>query len=1186
MTKRALASEKRVRAQFLSKRAPPKQPNATTTAADATSAGEYLQTNTQSADVNNVDSGAVLLYAFDRTTGRRFLVDSGSAVTLLPAGAVPAHVRATLKPSAKRLFSAGGNSIVNYGQLDCDLDMGFSLPMAATIIVADVQTPILGIDFLGGHELLLDAAHALLVRRRSNEQIALEPSFGKRPPNIHAVADDDDNAPGGEFFRRYPSVLRPIESHTLPRAAEFKFKLDVRSRGPEAIRAARRLDPDLEREVRDHFDGLLDAGFVRRSKSPWAAPLHVVRKKNGKLRCVGDYRALNAITVGDKYPMPHIGDLFGKLRGKTTFSLVDLKSSFFHVGVDAEDIEKTAVLTPFGLFECVAMSFGFKNAPAVMQRYMDTALRGVDSIYNYIDDVLVATSDDEDHDAATDALFARLDEWGLRVNREKCIFKVKKIQFLGHIISAGAIEPIPERLDAIRTYPQPTTQRELRRFLGLVSYYRRFMPRVADRLAAFSSLLRRKAKTVAWSDELMRAFNETRTEIVKTVRLAFPGRGPMRILTDASGVAIAGALEQQIDGDWRPLSFYSRKLTDTERRYSTFDRELLAVFAAITNFRTWFGANECHILTDHKPLTFALTKSGDRANQRQCRQLDFISQYVSDIRYIKGADNAVADALSRVDEVDVDHVAVAAPSPPVQLHLDWARAQSNDVELKELRADAKFKWAPTKLGENDELWCDWSTGVARPYISPPHRRAVFDAAHDVAHPGQRSSRAAICSRYVWRGMAKDITNWVRSCDGCQRYKSSRAPAIADGVFPIPAGRCRHVHLDLVGPLPQSEGKTYVLTMIDRFTRWPEAVAVSKIDAATVAKQFVDVWVTRYGCPDVVTTDRGTQFTSELFAELNRLLGAHHITTTAYHPQGNGIVERLHRRLKEAICAAERQRDWARALPLILMVLRNTVKEDLGVAPAELLFGAPLSMPTDLVAPPSALQPNSPDVSIFRRQMAEVSAATSRPRSPQTSPSAALGAATHVYVRDDRPKRKFEPKFEGPFRVVERHERYYKIELTAGKIETISILRLKPALVEPAPAAASGCSVLSIICCGIARAKQLSHAASGAGLRSALRRHRARAATAKQSVRFDLTNLPRRHDSSSAPLIVESAKRSTYSTGPASVAPSYSSSQQRPAWVRKLYALLGPCANTAKEHTYADVTANRPCRSNSKSVLAK
>ena len=1086
--------------------------------------------------VNNIDAGgAVLLYAFDHNSKQRFLIDTGSGVTLIPPSLVESNVRATLKPSTTQLFSADGSPIANYGQYDCELELGFSLPLAAVVRVADVQTPIIGMDFLHAHGFAVDLGAARLIRTKTNERVALEPAWGKRPQAVHAIADEQS---GSKFFAKYPSVLRPIESYNAPRSPDFNLKIDVRGRGPTAIKSPRRLHPGDEGDVKKQFDEMLAAGLVRRSKSPWASPIHVVRKANGKIRVVGDYRELNAITIADKYPMKHMGDLIAKLHGKTRFTLIDMTNSFFHIAVEEDDIPKTAVLTPFGLFEYLAMSFGYKNAPAAMQRYMDTALAGLDNVYNYVDDILIATGEGEDHDAAVDALFRRLDEWGLRVNRDKCIFDQVKIQFLGHIISANGVEPISERLDAIRNYPQPKTQRELRRFLGLVNYYRRFMPHAAERLAAFSSMLRRKSKTVAWTDELTSAFDETRVEIVKTVRLTFPATGDMRILTDASGIAIAGALEQQIDGEWRPLSFYSRKLSDVEKRYSTFDRELLAIYASVLNFRSWFGSNECHVLTDHKPLTYALTKSGDRANDRQCRQLDLISQLISDIRYVKGADNVVADALSRTDEVDINTVSVVT-APSMQLHIDWARAQRDDTELAELRADDRFKWTAMRLGEEHELWCDWSTGVARAYIPPAFRRAVFDAAHNVAHPGQRGTRSAICSRYLWRGMSKNVTDWVRACDGCQRYKPARLPAAADGVFPIPAGRCRHVHLDIVGPLPSSNGKTHVLTLIDRFTRWPEAVAITSTTAPSIAKHFVDTWVTRYGCPDTITTDQGTNFTSELFAELTRLLGIHHITTTMYHPQANSIVERFHRRMKEAICSAERQRDWAAALPQILMVLRNTVKEDLGVSPAELLFGAPLSMPTDLVAPPSARQPTKPEIALFKRQMAEVTAATGRVI-PPSAPTRAIESATHVYVRDDRPHGKFEPKFEGPYRVVLRFGRVYKLETAPGRFENVSILRLKPALVEPAPVQRNGVTVLHVICCGLARAKQLSHAASGTGLKSALQCHRERAAvdeaTAKKTVRFAPGTKP-------GP--TNNARRTTYRridkpvvdpTGPAPVVP--------------------------------------------------
>jgi len=276
-----------------------------------------------------------------------------------------------------------------------------------------------------------------------------------------------------------------------------------------------------------------------------------------------------------------MADLFPKLRDKTTFSLIDFEASFYHIKVADKDVPKTAILTPFGAFECVAMGFGFKTVPSTMQRYMDDALRGLPNIVNYIDDILVATGPDEDHEAAVRAVFDRLREYHLRINKDKCFLFRKRIQFLGQIVSFNQIEPIPERIDAIRNYPQPMDQRSMRRFHGVVSYYRKYMPHAAEKLAAFSELLKRKSKLVAWTDELTALFYKVREELVQIVVLTLPGRGPMRLITDASGIAIAGALEQLLNEDWRLLGFYSRKLHNPETRYSTFDRELLAVHEAL-----------------------------------------------------------------------------------------------------------------------------------------------------------------------------------------------------------------------------------------------------------------------------------------------------------------------------------------------------------------------------------------------------------------------------------------------------------------------------------------------------------------------------------------------------------------------------------------------------------------------------
>jgi hypothetical protein len=300
----------------------------------------------------------------------------------------------------------------------------------------------------------------------------------------------------------------------------------------------------------------------------------------------------------------------------------------------------------------------------------------------------------------------------------------------------------------------------------------------------------------------------------------------------------------------------------------------------------------------------------------------------------------------------------------------------------------------------------------------------------------------VAARFVWHGMAGDLAAWCRDCQGCARGKVVRHTRAALVPIPVPSRRFSHVHLDIVGPLPSSRGKTHILTIIDRTTRWVEAAQLENVSTREVLTAFTEQWISRFGCPDTVTTDRGSQFTSAEWQEFCRNIGASHVATTAYHPQANGLVERLHRQLKDALRSRGSGTDWSAQLPWILLGLRAAPKDDSGMSSAECVFGSPLTLPGEFLGSPDLPSED------FVRRVQEGSAVTAlavRPRSyaqVTASVPAELLTAEHVYVRRDGHKTPLSPLYEGPFAVVKSGEKFFVIKM-GGKEATVSIDRLKP-----------------------------------------------------------------------------------------------------------------------------------------------
>jgi hypothetical protein len=378
----------------------------------------------------------------------------------------------------------------------------------------------------------------------------------------------------------------------------------------------------------------------------------MVRKKDGGWRPCGDFRRLNIATAEDKYPLPNMGDLASRLDGCTIFSKLDLQKGYFQVPVAAADVAKTAIITPFGLFEFLRMPFGLKNAGMTFQRLMDRIFFDLPFTFVYLDDLLIASQSAEDHRRHLTEVLQRLQDNGLVLNVGKCQFGLPALDFLGHSVSAAGVAPLPARVEAIRTFPRPAVVRELQAFLGLFNFYRRFVPRAAAIVKPLTDALRGSlapSAAVQWKTDMVQAFAAARTALGSSALLEHPSAAAeISLATDASASHVGAVLQQRRSGgDWRPLGFFSQKLSAAEARYRTFDRELLAVHNSILHFRHLLECRSFTVYTDHQPLIGALARATEPKSDRQRRHLSFIAEFTADIRHVAGPDNIVADTLSR-----------------------------------------------------------------------------------------------------------------------------------------------------------------------------------------------------------------------------------------------------------------------------------------------------------------------------------------------------------------------------------------------------------------------------------------------------------------------------------------------------------------------------------------------------------
>lgn len=964
-----------------------------------------------------------------------FLIDTGSCLSILPRSLTD------LKLSSGCLRAANGSTIPTYGTVSLTFKL-HDFPDVYTwpFTVADTLQPILGADFFERFNLLVDCRNKTLIASDNF-------SISKRVisnlsgifycdtvfPDVNSLdSADRSNQYQYQIPSLFPNCL--IKSHRQPDITVFH---SIPTTPAQPYRTKRRELPIAKRQaVEDEFKSLESSGVVRRSSSPWASAIHVVTKSDGTFRPCGDYRYLNSITIHDSYPMPLITDIMNSLHGMTVFSKIDLLKAFHQIPVAPDDIMKTAVITPFGLFEYVMMPFGLRNAAQSFQRHIDTVLRDVDCARPYLDDILVFSPNISVHQEHLDSVLRKLNGNNLIINLKKCIFFAQEVQFLGHLVSSKGVRPLPEKIETISQLKLPKTVTNLRSFLGAVNFYHRFIPQASSLLAPLSSLTTGpKTSAIKWTESTIATFESVKCALTGLVALKFyDPKAELQLTTDASDHAVGAVLHQISDCTLEPLEFFSRKLNSAQANYSAFDRELLAIHDAVKHFHNILDGRKFKVLTDHKPLLHLTALKNP--SPRQLRQVTFLSEYNFEISHLSGKNNVVADFFSRPDISALSRSSLFDDTP-----LNNYNINPKDIAYFGERAKCI-----------DKVYYDFSIpGCTRPILPLDLRRRAFESIHNLHHPGSHNTYNLMHTRFIWPHMRSDVKTWCNECIPCQKNKVTRH--VKPPIIRFPTGnRFEVLHIDIVGPLPMSQGKTYILTMIDRKTRWPEAVPISSITAENVAKHLVDTWFSRYGIPDTIITDQGTQFESSLFHTLSSTFGFKHSHTTSYHPQSNGMIERFHRSLKTSLRCLSISANWTSSLPLVLLGWRNTIHSSSGVSPAQLLFGIGTTLPNEYFTKLSDISFEALDLA--RRHFLDSdtnpsfgSSSSYKPYVPST-----LRTCRFVWLQA-RDTFHMKPRYVGPFKVIAFKDNNTLTVLRNDKPFTINLDKVKPAFgfdILPAP----------------------------------------------------------------------------------------------------------------------------------------
>ncbi|KAL0534048.1 hypothetical protein IC582_028325 [Cucumis melo] len=619
--------------------------------------------------------------------------------------------------------------------------------------------------------------------------------------------------------RDYPDVF-PEELPGLPPHREVEFAIELEPGTVSISRAPYRMAPAELKELKVQLQELLDKGFIQPSVSPWGAPVLFVKKKDGSMRLCIDYRELNKVTVKNRYPLPKIDDLFDQLQGATVFSKIDLRSGYHQLRIKGGDVPKTTFRSRYGHYEFIVMSFGLTNAPAVFMDLMNRLFwEFLDTfVIVFIDDILIYSKTEAEHEEHLRIVLQTLRDNMLYTKFSKCEFWLKQVSFLGHVVSKAGVSVDPAKIEAVTGWTRPSTVSEVRSFLGLAGYYRRFVENFS-RIATPLTQLTRKGAPFVWSKACEGSFQNLKQKLVTAPVLTVPdGSGSFVIYSDASKKGLGCVLMQQ----GKVVAYASRQLKSHEQNYHTHDLELAAVVFALKIWRHYLYGEKIQIFTDHKSLKYFFTQK--ELNMRQRRWLELVKDYDCEILYHPGKANVVADALSR----KVSHSA-ALITRQAPLHRDLERAEiAVSVGAVTMQLAQLTKRGLAEAGQAVEFSISSDGGLLfERRLCVPSDSAVktelLSEAHSSPfsmHPGSTKMYQDMKRVYWWRNMKREVAEFVSRCLVCQQVKAPRQkPAGLLQPLSIPEWKWENVSMDFITGLPRTlRGFTVIWVVVDRLTK--------------------------------------------------------------------------------------------------------------------------------------------------------------------------------------------------------------------------------------------------------------------------------------------------------------------------------------------------------------------------------
>lgn len=842
------------------------------------------------------------------------------------------------------------------------------------------------------------------------------------------------------IFSQYPSVL---DDTGTVKTGELSLRLQ---KNDVVYYRPYRLAPIEKEKVDQIIQELLQNKIIRESNSSFASPVILVKKKDGSDRMCIDYRALNKILEKDRYPLPLIEDQIDKLGKAKFFISIDMKNGFHQIPVSPESIKYTAFVTPGGHYEFVKMPFGICNGPPVFQRAITKAVQHLKFLLVYMDDILIPFLTVEEGLRYLEETIRALSDAGFSINLKKCKFFVDNIEYLGRHISQEGIRPSETKIAALVNSPVPSNIKQVRQFMGLASYFRKFIPGFAARTACITKLTKNDQKW-EWGFEQVAARDYIIKQLSsKPLLTVFDPASPTELYTDASSLGYGAILIQRVDNIKKVIAYFSRRTSPAESKYCSYDLETLAIFNALKHFRVYLLGIKFQIVTDCNSIKSTMNKKD--LSPRVARWWTYMQDFDFEITYKKGKYIGHVDFLSRnpveksinfIIPTSKSQLCEPASQGTVNLINDqsWLEiAQQNDLETQNLINQI----AAGELDENQYfmqnnlLFYKAQSNEPKLYVPKGSRFSLLKLFHDEnCHVGFEKTLMKLREHFWFPRMAAFVQKYLRHCLTCIKRKGHSGPK--QGLLhpidktPIPF---HTIHLDCTGPFKvTNEGYKYILLMLDGFTKFCLLKPLKTLNAQELVPLIRDT-ITIFGTPSQIITDRGTNFNSNQIQSLFRELEIEHHMVSTGTPRGNGQVERYVTTVIDMLnTTCNGSSDWPGGLWKVQQSINTTIQKSTGFTPIHLLIGCNANIP--------CIQSRLDDVEVFEQNIdvkADREIAHQRLRLQadkfktrfdsvrRNNKSFEIGNIVYVN-QDHRRYDKLSPRFKGPYEITSilPHDRF-------------------------------------------------------------------------------------------------------------------------------------------------------------------